>query len=168
MGEKSDRIEQHIHEERNELGGHIHELQEKVKNAVDWRAQFQQRPMTMIGVAFGGGALLSAFLRHKPPRHRRSARERGGPEAAKRSDFEVHDAGNRNGSRKASETWENIKGALVGVAATKFESFLDHVVPGFDQEYRKRAGKSLNESASVSEHKQQNAAGSSAEYYART
>src|ERR1700676_1030345 len=62
MGERPDQIERHIYETRNELGENINELQEKVKTAVDWRAQFDQRPMLMIGLAFGGGLLLSALL----------------------------------------------------------------------------------------------------------
>jgi hypothetical protein len=144
MGERSDQIEQHIQGQRNELGEHIGELQERVKRAIDWRAQFQERPMTMIGVAFGGGALLSALLRNKPRRHRGSTRER--PRDERPSDFEANDS---RKSDRTSDTWENIKGAVVGVAATRFGSFLEQVVPGFDEEYRKRAGKSLSESAGI-------------------
>ena len=62
MGEKSDQIERHIQEQRNELGDNITELQEKVKSAFDWRVQFEQRPMTMIGIALGGGVLLSTLI----------------------------------------------------------------------------------------------------------
>ena len=62
MGEQSDQIEGHIRDQRNELGEHINELQEKVKRAVDWRVQFEERPMTMIGLAFGGGVLLSTLI----------------------------------------------------------------------------------------------------------
>ena len=40
MGETPDQIERHIYEKRSELGENIHELQQKVKTAVDWRAQF--------------------------------------------------------------------------------------------------------------------------------
>ena len=106
----------------------------------------------MIGVAFGGGALLSALLRNKPRRHRGSTRER--PRDEKPSDFGANDSRKSN---RTSDTWENIKGAVVGVAATRFGSFLEQVVPGFDQEYRKRAGKSLSESAGMSERERQNA-----------
>ena len=45
MGEKSDQLERHIREERNELSQHISELHQKVKSAVDWRVQFNERPL---------------------------------------------------------------------------------------------------------------------------
>ena len=40
MGETSDQIERHIQETRNDLGDNFGELEDKVKTAVDWRAQF--------------------------------------------------------------------------------------------------------------------------------
>jgi hypothetical protein len=41
MGEKTDEIEQHIREQRRELGQNISELQQKVKDTVNWRVQFE-------------------------------------------------------------------------------------------------------------------------------
>ena len=55
MGEKSNQIERQIQAERGELGQHLNELQSKVQEVTDWRAQFQKRPMVMMGVAAGGG-----------------------------------------------------------------------------------------------------------------
>src|ERR1700730_14469958 len=66
MGETTGQIERHIQETRDELGENFNELQQKVKTAMDWRAQFEQRPGTLLAVAFGGGVLLSALL---PTRH---------------------------------------------------------------------------------------------------
>jgi ElaB/YqjD/DUF883 family membrane-anchored ribosome-binding protein len=62
MGETPDQIERHIYEKRSELGENIHELQQKVKTAVDWRAQFDQRPWVLMGAAFGGGVLLALLF----------------------------------------------------------------------------------------------------------
>ena len=53
MGETSDQIERHIQETRNDLGDNFSELEDKVKTAVDWRAQFEERPGTMLALAFG-------------------------------------------------------------------------------------------------------------------
>jgi hypothetical protein len=33
--------------------------------------------------------------------------------------------------------WDNIKGAVIGVAATRFRTFLDETIPGFSAEYSK-------------------------------
>ena len=63
-------IERHIREQRHELGQNISELQRKVKDKLNWRMQFEQHPMAMIGVALGGGLLLSGIL---GSRHRHSS-----------------------------------------------------------------------------------------------
>lgn len=62
MGERSDQIERDIASTRSELSDNFNELERKVKSAVDWRNQFEERPGTMLALAFGGGMLLSAIL----------------------------------------------------------------------------------------------------------
>ena len=62
MAESSDELERHIQEIRHDLRDNFGELEDKVKSAVDWRAQFEERPGTMLALAFGGGILLSALL----------------------------------------------------------------------------------------------------------
>jgi hypothetical protein len=39
---------------------------------------------------------------------------------------------------KANEAWEDIKGAVIGVAATKAGSALEEILPGFQEHYQKR------------------------------
>ena len=73
MGETSDQIERHIQKTRNDLGANFSALEEKVKTAVDWRAQFEERPVTMMALAFGGGVLLSALLPSVRSSRRRSS-----------------------------------------------------------------------------------------------
>ena len=137
MGEQSDQIEGHIRDQRNELGEHINELQEKVKRAVDWRVQFEERPMTMIGLAFGGGVLLSTLIggrsrsrRTKPVDKQRNA---SWDQRADRADFGTNGSAAYNTS-EPSESWRNIKVALAGVAATKFGRILDSIISGFNEE----------------------------------
>jgi hypothetical protein len=137
MGEQSDQIEGHIRDQRNELGEHINELQEKVKRAVDWRVQFEERPMTMIGLAFGGGVLLSALIggrsrsrRTKPVDNQRNGSEE---QRATRADFGTN-VGAAYKTNESSESWRNIKVALAGVAATKFGRILDSIISDFNQE----------------------------------
>ena len=62
MGEKADRIEQYIEQQRRDCQDNVLELKQRVSRSVDWRAQCEERPLTMIGIAFGGGVLLSTLL----------------------------------------------------------------------------------------------------------
>jgi hypothetical protein len=138
MGEKSDQIERHIQKQRDELADNFSELGDKVKSTVDWRAQFQQRPGTMIGLAVGGGLLLSALLKSSSrSKLKRSLHERGAPNKEFPQPNIKSDWGPGPQKSKASDAWENIKGALVGVAATKFGTYLEQVLPGFQDEYKK-------------------------------
>lgn len=139
MGENTDQIERHIQEQRDELADNFSELGNKVKSTVDWRAQFQQRPGTMIGLAVGGGLLLSALLKSRSRSNRkRSSKDPRGSDGEISQPNIKSDWGSRPQKREASDTWGNIKGALVGVAATKFGTYLEQVLPGFQDEYNKR------------------------------
>lgn len=129
MGARSDEIAEHIEIERRDLGRNVDELEAKVKNTFDWRSQVRERPFSMVGIAFGGGLFLSALSggsrRHSASRHlgyTQTGSEQSPPV--------------RYQTRKASETLENIKGALIGVVAAGLKSFLQDAIPGFGEQYR--------------------------------
>ena len=132
MGQTTHQIEAHIENTREDLGSDLHELERKVKDVTDWKQHFQTKPMTMLGVAFGGGVLLATSLRSG--RKRNPAAERGFSSPALSA--ETHAATDRQ-KHKALETWDNIKGALIGVAATRFKEFVGEVVPGFDEQFQR-------------------------------
>src|ERR1044071_688507 len=71
MGERSDQITRQIEETRSDLGYNLQELETKVKDATDWRKQFQKSPFTMIGIAFGGGILVAQVFGGGSRRSRR-------------------------------------------------------------------------------------------------
>ncbi len=130
MGQTTHQIEAHIESTRENLGSNLHELETKVRAVTDWKQQFRQRPMTMLGVAFGGGILLATMLggRTSRRRERAYARRAIGSESYAGSDYR---------KEEALGTWDNIKGALIGVAATRFKDFVDDVVPGFHEQFRR-------------------------------
>lgn len=135
MVQTSNQIEQHIQETRNDLGDNFNELEAKVKSAVDWRAQFDERPWTLMAVAFGGGLLLSALF----PARRSATRtgwnppgDRDTPSAPTRSA-----SGYGQGVGQPSATWNALKGALVGMATAKVSEMVEEFVPGFKQELGK-------------------------------
>jgi hypothetical protein len=131
MGETPDQIERHIYEKRSELGENIHELQQKVKTAVDWRAQFDQRPWVGMGVAFGGGLLLALLFGGRSDSGRSSSRDRWPQEAQRFGTSQPRDD-------KANAVWENIRGAALAVAGSQLGGVLEGVLPGFQEQFRKR------------------------------
>lgn len=130
MGENSSQIERRIDTERDQLGQNLHELQSKVEGLTDWRAQFQKRPMVMMGVAIAGGMVLASMTGHKSRRRRYDAHEgsNGGHEHHQASDAQKD---------KALETFDNIKGAMIGLAASTFQNFVGQLIPGFNEQLRK-------------------------------
>jgi hypothetical protein len=139
MGETPDQIERHIYEKRSELGENIHELQEKVKTAVDWRAQFEQRPLVMMGLAFGGGLALSMLFSGRKSSRSSSSRRSGN---RWRGESRRHDYGSEAKSQEwqnqADSTWENIRGALLAVAGSKLGTLIEEVLPGFQEQYKNK------------------------------
>jgi hypothetical protein len=112
-------IERHIEQTRNELSDNVNELEGRVKSVLHWRAQVEERPMTMMAMAFGGGVLLSALL----PSMRLPRKPSGWPAST-----------NGGGT---SLPWEALKDALLGVAAARVTSFIEELLPGFEQEFVK-------------------------------
>jgi len=122
MGQTTDQIERHIEDTRGALGSNLQELEHKVKSVTDWKQHFQNNPMTMLGAAFGGGILLATML--------------GTKHGSRRGNDSASHVGTDLQKNKAMETWDNIKGALIGVAATRFKDFVGEVVPGFQEHFQ--------------------------------
>ena len=137
MGETSEQIERHIEQKQSELGSDLNELEQRVKRAFNWRAQVDEHPMACLAVAFAGGMVLSVALSGRG-RHRRASESSVEPWG----DVPVSPARARRSTRQkahAIDAWDDIKDALVGVAATKLVGFLDRTLPGFQGEFQKAA-----------------------------
>ena len=135
MGQTSNQIEQHIEATRNDLSDNFSELQAKVKSAVDWHAQFDERPWTLMAVAFSGGLLLSALF----PARRSSRRIRWDPPGSP-DDPSALPRSQRSYGQDAGEpsaTWDALKGALVGMATSKVSDMVEELLPGFKQKLAK-------------------------------
>jgi hypothetical protein len=135
MDETPREIEAHIDRTRERLGSHLVELEHKVEAATDWREHFRARPRVFLGAAFVGGATLAVAL------HARSQRS---------VSDEADDAGIRRfvddpSSARAQvlELWNNLKGALIGVASTRVMDYLGELLPGFDEHYRRAEERTL-------------------------
>lgn len=63
MGERADALASHIRVQRAELGGSIRELNDKVRQAVDWRHRVCENPVSALVVAAIAGFLLHKIIR---------------------------------------------------------------------------------------------------------
>jgi len=144
MDETTGQIEEHIHATRSQLGSNLHDLEHKVKSAMDWRTYFEEYPIAMLGAAFGGGVLLAALLGGKSPRSRADEwnhRLHEGEPQFRRTES------NSESAHKLSATLNSVKTALASVAAAKVGDFLSTSIPGFrehfDRSEREKSMRSL-------------------------
>jgi len=163
MDEKPDQIMNHIESQRNELGRNLNELETRVRRTTDWRAQFDRNPMLMMGVALGGGLLLGTITASSRKSSRSSwsssAKSYGTSNVSPSSGYtspssygssspgyglagagEGYAAGKASSSpalreqrRKATDTLEQMKAALIGFATAKVKEFMTEALPGFNQ-----------------------------------
>lgn len=144
MGQTTHQIEAHIADTREQLGNNVRELERKVKAVTDWKQHVQTSPMTMLGVAFGGGILLATML-GRPRTHRLGEqRDLYGAPGVSEDRARINDP-----KDKAFETWDNVRDALIGVAATRLKEFIGEVVPGFQEQFNRAEENARNETAVV-------------------
>ena len=129
MDQAADKIEAHIDRTRERLGTNLRELEHRIDAATDWREQFRARPHLFLGGAIAGGALLAAVFR--PTIARQAFDSSTDDRLGSLSSNGV------NGREQALQLWNNIKGALIGVAAMRLTEYISDVVPGFDEHFRR-------------------------------
>jgi hypothetical protein len=138
MGETTNQIEWEIEQKRSELGDNLIELKQKAKAAVDWRSHVEERPATMLAVAFAGGIILSALFRAlRGPAKFYAERPSGN---AVEYDSPISKTSARSPSKLATTTRKNLDalgGALVGIVATRTTSILEGILPGFQREFER-------------------------------
>ena len=164
MGQRSDDIKKHIDTQRSELSENLERLEERVKSTTDWRAQFEKRPMTALGIAFGGGLLLGAMTpgvtRRSPDSLKYSVTSKSGltsgysTQAYAGQGYSGSSEGTTAGyiektrrppkntatSRELRKTWDmldTIRAAMVSYGATRVKDYLGSLIPGFEDHYRR-------------------------------
>jgi hypothetical protein len=124
MGQTIQQVEAHIDITRAQLGSNLEELDRKLDAMTDWRQHFRVRPFTVLGAAFAGGVVLAVSLRSRSARPRYS------------SSSETH-VGTAAQKYHALRTWDNIKGALIGVAAARVKDYVGELIPGFREQFER-------------------------------
>ncbi len=119
------RLEREIASEQDALGENLRELEVRVRTAADWREQVQRRPWVMVGLAFGGGVVLSALAGPGPRRRRRTRRAELAGDAPRESAPPTD----------PDDTWRRFKGALLAAAAVEAANLVSQVLPSFRDEF---------------------------------
>ena len=135
MDEAAHKIEAQIDRTRERLGSNLRELEDRIDAATDWRERFRARPHVFLGGAIAGGALLAAVLRPAAPRQAFDSSAEDHLKSVSRNGVD--------GREQALELWNNIKGALIGVAAMRITAYISKLVPGFDEHFQHAAQKQL-------------------------
>ena len=150
MDERPDQIEDHIRSTQRELGNNLQELENKVKDATDWRVQFERHPVAFLGFAFAGGLLLSAGLGGR--RRHSFINDRTWPAAAYMNGSGLRNPANDPGFERkenSSNVWNGIKGALLAAAGTQVSNVLGEFVPGFKEHAAEGSGTAPQPAAPV-------------------
>jgi hypothetical protein len=111
------------------LSRNIKDLQQRVGEMTDWRKQYEKRPFAFLGAAFGTGIALALLI----PNGNGNGSRRGWSEPAS----EGRVVSGSVVTNRVLQAWDDIKGALMGVAVARFTDLLSEAIPGFDREYRK-------------------------------
>lgn len=117
MDESSRHLQQQIESAHNELDQNLQALETKARELTDWRAQFEKRPLVMLGLAFGGGLIAASLLgggggSSRPEEYVPTAAPSWGGSMSAASYAPPREAPSRG-----SESWRQMREAL-GVVAT--------------------------------------------------
>jgi hypothetical protein len=69
MGETPDQIKREIELTRERISSNLNQLEDRVRERLDWRTQFGRRPWAFLGGAFGAAFLIGWLS--VPPRELR-------------------------------------------------------------------------------------------------
>ena len=151
MAQEPAEIKAHIKAEGEGLKENFEEIQNRVKDALDWKIWYRNNTALALGGAAAGGLVLSLLLGGT-----RSSPEREYADL----DFDQMDVDEEGslapGSRRSlrpepksasrlHQLADNTMSAVLGLAADKFQDFMGKALPGFREHYdaaqqRKRFG----------------------------
>jgi hypothetical protein len=158
---------EHIDQQRDELGQNINQLEDRVRGMADWRTQFQERPMLGVGLAMGGGMLLGMLLggggdkkdksesryasmygayqspSYQPTQHNGGDSSMMGWVTGQRGPSQA----THQSKREAADKLDTLRAALMGMAVTRAQDFLNEALPGFrdevDKAEQKKSGQGI-------------------------
>lgn len=133
MGERADETEEQIDRTREDFKENLNELEEKVKSAFDWRAQFEEHPFAMLSLALGGGMVAAALISGG-----RRKRDTFPPASTRRN---VRNAADKAEMRETNGSLDSSKGAFLTAVAARMGSFLGALLAEYRDEKHRREGR---------------------------
>jgi len=134
--QETDKIKNYIDAKRGRLERDLHEIEHRVRKAVDWKGWFDRNPTTALGDAAAGGFVLSLLMRRSRTSSQTSLYESdlgAGSTEAPRSKLPSKTSFQMD---RIAETFDNSVAAMLGVASRKIRDFISDVIPDFREEYR--------------------------------
>jgi len=136
MVQETDRIKDHIDARRGSLERDLHEIEHRIKRAVDWRGWFDRNPVIVLGAAAAGGFVLSLLSRRSPSSSQMSLYEsESGSGSGQIRESKSLSKTSFQMSR-ISEAFDNTVAAMIGVASEKIRDIIADVIPDFREKYR--------------------------------
>ncbi len=126
MVETTEQLERQLANAHDQLNSNLEVLETKTKELTDWRAQFDKRPLLLLGLAFGGGLLASGVVGGG----RRSSAPQ--PDA---SDGRAMAYRAPQQPSPLNKHWGNVRDTLAAVATGAALELLHEAVPGFKEHY---------------------------------
>jgi hypothetical protein len=138
MDDTAEQLHWQIERAQEGLKEDLHALESKASEAIDWRAQFEKRPLLMLGLAAGGGALASSLI--------------GGSKHRERSEVDPTGAPQYRAPQPPSpgaEKMRHIRDTLAALAAGVATDLLHEAIPGFKEQFEKVKDRIKDASQSV-------------------
>ena len=113
MGQTAHEIEDQLQKTRTHLDANLQELEQKARDAVNWRYHFQNHPVPFVGLAMGAGALLAITLAGTRARPVRGV---------------YYDSASLR-RRQSPKVWQSLKDAVIAAAAAQAADYLRSILP---------------------------------------
>ena len=148
MVETPEAIRVEIDQRREAISRDVDTIEERARSLTDWRQHVESRPLTMVALAFGGGALLGTLLTSSSSSDSDDS-ERYQPQGLWEASSVTHDGAQRSSTSEEkprkrasrdsglSDRIDVMRGALMALAVTKGEEYLRDLLPGFADEEKK-------------------------------
>jgi hypothetical protein len=122
MDETPEQLQRTIATKHEELNSNLTALDAKAKELIDWRAQFEARPLVVLGAAFAGGVIVAALLGGSRSRRRDANDYR--PILERSSAPALH---------REENTWHRLRDAVGVVATGAAMELINKAVPGLTE-----------------------------------